>query len=145
MSGQLKLRAEDKDDLVVLSSLLQDSVLKIQDMSYLPSSNRFAVVVNRFVWEGEGENRVRTHARVRAGLHFEMVRAAKAKDVPFLEKNQVLELLAIEFRPGEKEDQIDLIFAGGSQVRLDVEAIDVHLCDMGMAWVTKNKPEHPDT
>jgi len=145
MSGTLKLKAEDKDDLVVLSSLLQDSVLKVQEMSYLPSANRFAAVFNRFIWEGEGEKRKRTHARVRSGLHFDTVRAVKAKNVPFLEKDHVLELLAIEHSAGETQDHILLTFAGGGQVRLDVEAIDVQLCDMGMAWVTKNKPAHPDT
>ena len=145
MPGRLKPRAEDQEDLVVLSSLLQDSILKVQDMSYLPSSNRFAAVVSRFIWEGEGAQRHRTHARVRSGLHFETVRAARAKDVPFLEKDQILELLAIEHGPGENIDHINLIFAGGGQVRLDVETIDVHLSDMGMAWMTRNKPQHPDT
>jgi len=48
---ELKLIALDEEDLAVVSSLLQDAVVRVADMTYLPAHKRFAAIVNRFVWE----------------------------------------------------------------------------------------------
>ena len=48
----LKLIALDEDDLAVVSSHLQDAVVRVGEMAYVPSRKRFAAVVNRFNWEG---------------------------------------------------------------------------------------------
>ena len=45
-----KLIALDEEDLAVLSSLLQDAVLRVADMAYLPKQRRFAAALNRFEW-----------------------------------------------------------------------------------------------
>ena len=47
----LKLIALDEEDLAVVSSLLQDAVLRVADMTYVPAQKRFAAVLNRFDWE----------------------------------------------------------------------------------------------
>ena len=47
----LKLCAFDEEDLAVLSAHSQDAVLKVGDMVYLPQERRFAVAMNRFIWE----------------------------------------------------------------------------------------------
>ena len=51
---QLKLAALDKQDLDVLSAHLQDSVLMVGDLQYLPGESRFLVTLNRFAWEKGG-------------------------------------------------------------------------------------------
>ena len=38
----LKLIALDEEDLAVVSSLLQDAVVRVADMTYVPSQKRFA-------------------------------------------------------------------------------------------------------
>ncbi len=47
LSAALKLRAEDQDDIVVFSAILQDAVSLAGDMVYLPEDRRFAIVVDR--------------------------------------------------------------------------------------------------
>ena len=47
----LKLIALDTEDLNVLSAHLQDAVLRVADMAYLPKERRFAVILNRFDWQ----------------------------------------------------------------------------------------------
>lgn len=47
---KLKLIALDAEDLAVVSAHLQDAVLKVADMAYLPREKRFAMLVNRFDW-----------------------------------------------------------------------------------------------
>ena len=39
---------------------------------------------------------------------------------------------------------IELRFAGGGTVRLEVECIEVRLEDLGAAWAAAAKPEHED-
>lgn len=139
----LKLIAQDEEDLMVFSSLLQDAVVRVGDMSFLPSTRRFALVLNRFVWEGEGDARTRRPLRVRSGLHFEHVRSAKARGIPLRDPAHVLELLAIV---SSEEDEtglvIDLVFAGGGQIRLEVEAPEAQLRDMTQPWTARARPAH---
>ena len=47
----LRLRAEDSDDLAVISACLQDSLVPVRDLAYLPDEGRFMLVANRFRWE----------------------------------------------------------------------------------------------
>ena len=46
----LKLRARDRGDLEVISALLQDALVPLVDVSYLPREKRFVLVANRFRW-----------------------------------------------------------------------------------------------
>ena len=48
--AELKLIALDADDLAVISAHLQDAVLKVGDVAYLPREKRFAAMGNRFDW-----------------------------------------------------------------------------------------------
>src|SRR5207244_12488326 len=48
MAGPLKLRAEDEEDLAVVSAILQDALVPIGEMAYLPEEQRFVLVANRF-------------------------------------------------------------------------------------------------
>ncbi len=60
----LKLIAFDEEDLKVVSAHLQDAVVRVGDMAYLPKERRFAALLNRFDWElaagaGDGGKRRR--------------------------------------------------------------------------------------
>ena len=48
---RIRLIALDEEDLAVLSAHVQDAVLKVGDIVYLPKERRFAVAMNRFIWE----------------------------------------------------------------------------------------------
>ncbi len=50
-NDQLKLIALDEEDLEVVSSHLQDAVVRVGEMAYVPSQKRFAAILNRFNWE----------------------------------------------------------------------------------------------
>ncbi|MEG6508597.1 DUF2948 family protein [Methyloligella sp. 2.7D] len=143
----LKLLALDDEDLKIISAHLQDAVLRVDDMAYLPAQKRFAAVLNRFDWEqalGEG-TRPDHHRRRRAALRFDRVFNAQIKGVDPEEKGHVLSLLAIRFEPGDSPSGIiELTFSGDVTIRLDAECIEAELKDLGPVWQTKNKPEHPD-
>ncbi|MTI42115.1 Protein of unknown function (DUF2948) [Roseibium hamelinense] len=142
-SDQLKLAALDAEDLQVLSAYLQDAVMMVGDIRYLPAENKAVFIMNRFVWERPEDKRTKTHERRRTALAFTQVNAMKAAQIRQDAKDGVLELLAIRYEAvDEPSGHIQLDFAGGGSVRLDVECIEAQLADLGAAWSTPNKPAH---
>jgi hypothetical protein len=140
---RLKLVALDEEDLSVLSAHVQDAVLKVADLVYLPKENRFAVAMNRFSWERAEDGRRKTFERRRAALSFDRVRSVKTNHIRRDRPEAVLELLAIKFTPTDSPaGHVDLVFAGGGAVRLDVECVEARLADLGTAWATTAKPAH---
>ncbi|WP_428645254.1 DUF2948 family protein [Roseibium sp.] len=140
---QLKLAALDQEDLQVLSAHLQDTVLTVADIRYLPKEKKAVFVMNRFVWDKEADKRSKEHERRRSALVIAQVNAMKVQGIRQEAKGAVLELLAVTFKPGEDPSgQIELAFAGGASLSLDVECIEAQLSDLGAAWSTPNLPQH---
>jgi len=147
MSAQeITLAAEDAEDLEIISARLQDAVAQVKDLVWLPKSRRFAGVFNRFKWETAEERKgAGGDVRVRAGLHFDGVLAAKALKLDRTNPDAVVSLLAVRFSPKSGEDPagtIELVFAGGGVIRLDVECIDAGLSDLGNEWAARGRPAH---
>lgn len=142
----LKLRLEDADDLEWASVHLQDSILRLQDMRFLPRQHRFAVLLNRFCWVEATRRRLDPPMRVNAGLHFESVRSVSVRGIDQERKGTFLVLLAVRFAPEERPGgQIILDFAGGGTVSLDVECIEGALQDRGLPWRTPRRPDHKES
>lgn len=141
----LKLVALDHDDLKILSAHLQDAVVRLADMVYLPAHQHFAAILSRFDWlaaetdDGKHSNL----RRCRCALRFDRVKRAQVQKIRPGEPFAVAELLAITFEeldpPG---GYITLHFAGGGGVRLEVECIEAELRDLGAAWRAAAKPVH---
>ena len=143
---QLKLIALDAEDLAVVSSLLQDAVLRVADMTYVPAQKRFAAVLNRFHWEKavkEGD-KDKNFRRRRAALRFDRVFGAQLKNIKPRAGERVLSLLAVSFEPKEPPSgHVTLYFSGDASILLQVECIEAELRDLGPQWRTRSKPKHP--
>lgn len=143
----LKLIALDDEDLTILSAHLQDAVLRIEDMAYIPQERRFAAIFSRFDWVSAGEKRAANgggYERRRAALRFEKVMNAQIRQLSLDNKEDALELLAVKFEPATLPSGfVTLFFAGGGAVRLEVDCIEAELRDLGPIWKTQRKPEHP--
>ena len=144
----LRLIAMDDEDLNVLSVQLQDAILRVEDMAYVPQERRFAAILNRFDWlsaTGEGQAPEAAYERCRCALRFERVTGAQYRNLALSDKSGALELLAVNFEPGDLPGGIiTLIFCGGGEIRLHVEFIEAELRDLGPVWKTRAMPEHPD-
>jgi hypothetical protein len=142
MPERLKLIAMDGEDLAIISAHCQDSVLKAVDITYLPREKRFLVAMNRFVWEKVGKDAT-SFERRKAVLHFERVNKVLAQGIDRRNRDKVLSLLAVTFAEKESpEGMIELSFAGGPTIRLEVECVEAQLADMDAAWGTSNLPGH---
>ena len=131
----LRLLAEDADDLHIISAALQDAILRPVDIVWEPASRRVTLKLSRFCWECGG-------TRVMAAMQFGDVIAVKSRRLPRLPES-ALELLAMEFAPDEAPGgRVILMFAGGGDLRIDVECHDAVLTDLSERWPAKLAPTH---
>ena len=140
----LRLVALDTDDIAVVSTHVQDSVVKVADIMWRPAEKRAIIVLNRFDWES-AQSPQPPYRRRRAALRFERVNAFKARNVACADKDAVLNLLAVEFNPTDTPaGQVILTFSGGAALRLDVECLEAELADLGPVWATACCPAHAE-
>ena len=133
----LRLLAEDQDDLAVISAALQDAVAKVGDIAYEPRARRLTIAFNRFRWEA-GERQ-----RVRSALQVGGVLALQARKIRRERRDAVIALLAIGFEAGAAPGGVlTLSFAGGGDLRADVECVDAVLADLSEPWPTPREPTH---
>lgn len=162
--GGMKLIALDGEDLAVLSAHLQDAVITVGDMAYLPRERRFALLANRFDWEAavkaeavvglvpasgaadhpdKGMSADGPCVRRRAGMHFERVLNAKVRGIDLKQKQAVLNLLALTFEETDAPSGVvTFLFSGGGELQLTVECMEAGLEDLGPAWDAKGTPCH---
>jgi hypothetical protein len=133
----LKLLAEDADDLTVIAAALQDAVAKIGDIRFEARSRRLTITFNRYRWEAEGGE------RVRSALQLGSVLGVQARRLRRSANDAVVELLTIGFEPGESPGGVLILsFAGGGDLRVTIECIDAILVDVSTPWATRSTPQH---
>lgn len=133
----LRLLAEDAEDLAIISAALQDAVLRPADIVWERAARRLTIELSRFCWECGG-------TRVRAAMQFGDVLGVKSRSLPRL-PDAPLELLAIDFEGGEAPGgRVTLMFAGGGDLRLEVECLDAVVVDLSDRWPARIAPTHLD-
>ena len=133
----LRLLAEDAVDLQIISAALQDAIMRPVDIRWEREARRLTVVLSRFCWECGG-------TRVMAAMQFGDVEAVKSRRLPRLPES-ALELLALDFEPTEAPGgRVILMFAGGGDLRIDVECLDAVLTDLSDRWPARMAPTHLD-
>jgi hypothetical protein len=146
MAG-LKLRAADAEDLAVISAILQDALVTVGEMVYLPEESRFVLVANRFRWERRPGETPKNAERTLSGLCIDGVTGVRRRGFSPREEERILSLLAIQpesLEPSpDKPAALILEFAGGSSIRLEVQRLLCHLDDLGEPWPTRWRPKHP--
>ncbi len=150
MTEPLRLRAQDSEDMQIISACLQDAVTLVSDMTYLPRAKRFAAMFNRYRWERQLQDNDDLPddmkcERIRTGIHFDGILKVESLNIPRSPKNAPLELLAIDCLPGEDgAATITLVFAGDGLVRLEAECVECQMSDISAPWPTRCKPDHPE-
>jgi hypothetical protein len=139
----LKLVALDQEDLAVVSAHLQDAIVRVGDLTYLPQEKRFALMARRFDWEANPNEPPR---RRLTGLHFERVTAVRVRGIDRGNPDAVVSLLAITFEETDNPSgTATLIFAEGGAIQLDVECIELQMKDLGPVWEAEGRPSHETT
>jgi hypothetical protein len=133
-----RLSARSVEDLAVIAALLQDALAPLGDMSFLADEKSFVMALNRFRWEtGEGSA---ARERIHSGLRFDGVTRVRYRAIDRSDRGRFLSLLTIAFDAGV----VVLHFAGGGEIRLDVEELHCALEDFGEPWPAGATPAHED-
>ena len=138
MVAPLKLLATDAEDIAVIAACLQDALVPVGDLAYLPAERQFIGVFNRFRWEagdeasGDARRPKSRYQRILCGLRFDAVRNVKLRGIDRSDSGLMLQLLTIE----PSADQVMLIFADGVACRLEVERLHCVLEDLDDPWPT---------
>ena len=143
----LRLRAEDAEDLNVISSLTQDAVFPITEMKWEASRRRFSFLLNRFRWEDKAsaDKRGRVVERVQTVMVIEDVLKVSSQGVSPAEADMVLSVLSIGFEPGEDgAGRVVITLAGDGALAMDVEAVNITLQDVTRPYAAPSgkTPEH---
>ena len=92
----LKFVALDRDDIEVVSTHLQDALVKVADIVWRPQEKRLVITLSRFDWPSAEGTRPQLR-RCQSALRFERVNSCKCRCVNPAGKDAVLNLLAVEF------------------------------------------------
>jgi hypothetical protein len=131
MNPPLKLIALDADDLSVISAHVQDARVQATDIIWRQDEKRLVIGMNRLDWEQTlaGETSPR---RLIAALRFDRVLACKSRNIDLETPERALDLVGIEFHPGEPPGgSALLLFDQGAALRLDLECLECELTDLG--------------
>lgn len=141
----LKLKACDLEDLQVIASHLQDSLMPVMAMIYDTKTQTFTLLANRFCWEREAEihDQKELYHRVHAGLCFMKVKNVYADGLHPHGAHRNINLLTIHAEKNEESSfNIYLICSGKQTIKLCVEDICCYLADLDHPWPTRKKPTH---
>jgi hypothetical protein len=128
---RLALLGQNAEDLPAIAALLQDAILRVEDLAFDRRARRLVLLVNRYRWEAPQPS------RVRAALRLDTVAAVQRQNWPRA-AGAVLNLLTL----AQDGDWLVLTFAGGAALRAQVEVVEVVLEDLAAPWPTAHVPQH---
>jgi hypothetical protein len=138
----LRLKAEDADDLAVVSAALQDAVVRVCDIAWSRRRRRVTIHLQRYVRERDCED---CGDRVLSVLALEGVLTMQSRRVRQDAPEAWAQVLALRFDPDAEPPggALHLELAGGGAVRIAVECIDLVLLDVSEPWKARARPAHP--
>lgn len=139
MSNKLKLLAETGEGLTVLSAALQDAIVRVGDIHFDRTGHSMVLITNRYCHETD------VPTRIKSGLGLHNVLSVRAQGINRADPDAFLVLLSVNYTPSDKPPggEISLIFAGGGEISLDAECLEVRLVDIQNERPTKSIPLHP--
>ena len=133
----MQLNAIDTDDLKIIATILQDGLIEVNEVKYLPSIRSFVLMITRFMWEEKIVNKV--NKRTKAVLLFEDVLSVYSKNIDQSDKEKTIELVTFNFYPNESKNmEIELLFKNDAIIKLETEIIKCKLEDQGKSWSVEN-------
>lgn len=139
MSKRLKLLAESTEGLTVVSAALQDAIVRVGDIHFDRDGRSMVLITNRYCHESD------VPTRIKSGLGLHNVLSAKMKGINRADPDAFMVLLSVNFMPSDEPPggDISLIFAGGGEISVATECLEIRLIDIQNERPTKSVPLHP--
>ena len=140
----LSLRCEKDQDIKVISSLLQDSLVSNADIYFERTQKTFAFIANRFCWERvSSKNSDFSYYRVLSGVNIQNVISVKQKNLIQKKNNETAlfyNLLTIEY--DSVPNEITLVFSQEISVKLNISKLNIFIRDLNEPYPTQQIPDH---
>ncbi len=120
-----KIIAQNQDDLRVISALCSESTIKQSEIKFLKENKIFLISLER-----ENKENKNSKEKINSILKFEFIEESKSKNIDQNDKENFLELLAIESYKKESNYEIILLFSNNAIINLFCEIIDCTLEDI---------------
>ena len=135
----LRLKAVDDDDLEVFATVLQSARMPLAEVTWVEADHRFAALFRRFCYELPGGEAM----QVDCALVLDRVARVDAWDLDGLGGDGDAELMTI-VSEGHRETAgcISLVFRNGGLIRLETEAIEGRLADIGQPAEARDTPRY---
>ena len=134
----LRLKAVDDDDLEVFATVLQSARMPLGEVTLVEEDRRFAALFRRFCYElPDGDS-----LQVDCALVLERVTRVDIWDLDGLGSDGVEELMTIISGGRDGGVSVLLVFRNGGLIRLQAEAIDGRLADIGEVATATERPRY---
>ena len=138
---RLKLKAVAAEDIVVLSALLQDSLVAAPDILFLAEDACLVMVLNRYCWEQNSKDSQTQPQRCMCGLKVTSVSQIRQRGLSG-QPNQFYNLLSITYE--EATRRLTFTFSEGCGIRLDVDRLALLVQDIADPHPGFARPQHED-
>lgn len=144
MKDCLRLKAVDAEDLSVIAACLQDALIPLSEMVYLPDERRFLAAFTRFRRECLSDpNGCDGLTQCHSVLTFNGVECVKHHGIDRRFGGVKLEFLTMVAQPGDDGVvSVILLFAGDMALQLRMRAVNATLRDFGEPWPAAAAPRH---
>ena len=120
-----KIIAKDVQGLQLISAYCFESKVKIDEIKFLKKNKIFLISLERFSYEKNKE-------KINSICKFEFVDNVKSKNINQNNKDEILELLAVDFFKKKESYDIILLFKNNGFITLSAEILEVTLEDQNI-------------
>lgn len=144
MTGCLRLRAIDQDDLQIMAACLQDALIPLREMAFMADERRFMASFHRFQRERLADPDSDAGLSVcQSVLRVDDVEVVSYRGLDGDLGGVKFELLTVIVEPTASGGFfVILLFAGDVAIRLKVDRIAMTLDDFGDPWPASVAPQH---
>ena len=119
-----KIIASDNEGLQMISACSAGAKVKVADIKYLASNKVFLLSIERTKVETDQEDK-----KINSICRFDFVDKVKSKNIDQANKEEILNLIGIDYLKNKDDYEINLIFDNNSHIVLTTETIEVRLED----------------
>ena len=118
-----KIIAKDQNGIQVISACCSEAKVKIEEIKFLKKNKIFLLLIERLKKEKDNKEKIKSICK------FEFVDEVKSKNIDQNNKNNILELIAINLFRVEEKFEITLLFKNNAFITLLTEVLEVTLED----------------
>ena len=120
-----KIIAKDLNGIQVISACCSEAKVKIEDIKFLKKNKIFLISLERLSHEKNKE-------KINSICKFEFVDNVKSKNINQNNKDEIFELLAVDFFKKKEIYDITLLFKNNGFITLSAEILEVTLEDQNI-------------